>query len=238
MNAINMPSASVAAGVDTTTQHACKVSVNKPAIHKKSSCALSLALSHALELGCHTIDGCFVFRAWHIHSRAGFAGLCIGTILIVFILEGLRHGSRQYNRYIIGCYQKQSMLEAHAESCRRILEVTVRRQAISPVSPAVIANGIKRATLKAAETVSQASVPLSAFDLNLRQKVFRALIHTAQLAVTYLIMFLAMSYNGFIIICIILGAFLGNLFFHWDRLHYKSESAVLIADNSATFCSL
>ncbi|KAJ5749888.1 hypothetical protein N7533_006916 [Penicillium manginii] len=48
------------------------------------------------------------------------------------------------------------------------------------------------------------------------EQVVRALLHTFQFGVAYIIMLLAMYYNGYIIICIFLGAFLGSLIFSWE----------------------
>ena len=39
-----------------------------------------------------------------------------------------------------------------------------------------------------------------------------------QFGVAYFIMLLAMYYNGYIIICILVGAFLGTLIFSWDAI--------------------
>ena len=50
----------------------------------------------------------------------------------------------------------------------------------------------------------------------LRQQVVRAAIHTMQFAVAYIIMLLAMYYNGYVIVCIFLGVFVGFMVFSWD----------------------
>ncbi|KAL2832623.1 Ctr copper transporter family-domain-containing protein [Aspergillus cavernicola] len=49
------------------------------------------------------------------------------------------------------------------------------------------------------------------------QQVIRALLHVAQFGVAYITMLIAMYYNGFIIISIFIGAFLGKLFFDWGQ---------------------
>jgi copper transporter 1 len=51
----------------------------------------------------------------------------------------------------------------------------------------------------------------------------RALFHMVQFAVAYFIMLLAMYYNGYIIICIFIGAFLGALIFSWEPLSLSKE---------------
>ncbi|KAH8198985.1 hypothetical protein TruAng_006862 [Truncatella angustata] len=53
---------------------------------------------------------------------------------------------------------------------------------------------------------------------NVLQQAVRAFLHTVQFAVAYFVMLLAMYYNGYIIICIFIGAFLGAFVFQWEIL--------------------
>lgn len=55
------------------------------------------------------------------------------------------------------------------------------------------------------------------------EQVVRALLHTFQFGVAYIIMLLAMYYNGYIIICIFLGAFLGSLIFSWEYVSLDKQ---------------
>ena len=43
----------------------------------------------------------------------------------------------------------------------------------------------------------------------------RAVIHAATFGVAYIVMLLAMYYNGYIIICILIGALLGKFLCDW-----------------------
>jgi copper transporter 1 len=56
------------------------------------------------------------------------------------------------------------------------------------------------------------------FRPNLFQQAIRALLHMMQFAVAYFIMLLAMYYNGYIIISIIIGAFLGSFVLSWEPI--------------------
>lgn len=47
------------------------------------------------------------------------------------------------------------------------------------------------------------------------QQLIRSLIHAVSLGVAYIVMLLVMSYNGYIIICVIIGAGLGKFFCDW-----------------------
>lgn len=55
------------------------------------------------------------------------------------------------------------------------------------------------------------------------EQVTRALLHMLQFAVAYIIMLLAMYFNGYIIICIFVGAFLGSLIFSWEPVSLNKE---------------
>ncbi|KAK4175051.1 copper transport encoded by the Pactr3 protein [Triangularia setosa] len=50
------------------------------------------------------------------------------------------------------------------------------------------------------------------------EQMVRALLHMMQFAVAYFVMLLAMYYNGYLIICIFLGAYLGSFVFHWEPI--------------------
>ncbi|KAL3438212.1 Ctr copper transporter family-domain-containing protein [Aspergillus tetrazonus] len=49
------------------------------------------------------------------------------------------------------------------------------------------------------------------------QQIIRAVLHVAQFGVAYITMLIAMYYNGYMIISIFIGAFLGKLFFDWGQ---------------------
>lgn len=52
----------------------------------------------------------------------------------------------------------------------------------------------------------------------LLQQLIRAGIHMVTFAVAYFVMLLAMYYNGYFIICILIGAFIGAFIFSWETV--------------------
>lgn len=58
---------------------------------------------------------------------------------------------------------------------------------------------------------------------SLAEQLVRAFMHMLQFAVAYIIMLLAMYFNGYIIICIFIGAFLGSLIFSWEPVSLNKE---------------
>ncbi|KAJ5601425.1 hypothetical protein N7510_010959 [Penicillium lagena] len=55
------------------------------------------------------------------------------------------------------------------------------------------------------------------------EQLVRALLHMLQFAVAYFVMLLAMYFNGYIIICIFIGAFLGSFIFSWEPVSLSKE---------------
>ncbi|KAG7140817.1 Copper transport protein ctr4 like [Verticillium longisporum] len=53
-------------------------------------------------------------------------------------------------------------------------------------------------------------------------------------AVAYFVMLLAMYYNGYIIICIFIGAYLGSFIFHWEKI--GGSTGPTSAGESSTVC--
>ena len=56
------------------------------------------------------------------------------------------------------------------------------------------------------------------------QQFVRALLRMLQFGAAYFIMLLAMYYNGYIIICILIGASLGAFIFNWDAIGVGQDS--------------
>ncbi|KAK3997797.1 Ctr copper transporter family-domain-containing protein [Cladorrhinum sp. PSN332] len=66
------------------------------------------------------------------------------------------------------------------------------------------------------------------------EQAIRALLHMCQFAVAYFVMLLAMYYNGYFIICIFIGAYLGSFVFHWETLGLSAQQTS--ATEEATVC--
>jgi copper transporter 1 len=131
-----------------------------------------------------------------------FAGSCIGVLLLVVALEALRRASREYDAYIARSHQKKNNATTSSPpSTARLEEVNDPNN-------------------KASST--QSTTPLlqsqATFTPNVFQQLVRAFLHMAQFAVAYIVMLLAMYYNGYMIICIFLGAFVGAFVFSWHSL--------------------
>ncbi|KAI8628998.1 putative high affinity copper protein [Xylariaceae sp. FL1651] len=148
-----------------------------------------------------TIDACFLSESWQIHSHGGFAGLCIAVILLVILLEFLRRVAKTYDRHLVRRHQKAVTLAA------------------SSLAAAQASNASGALIVKDHQNLVRAAP----FRPNVFQQTIRALLHTLQFSTAYWIMLLAMYYNGYIIICIFIGAFIGSFIFQWERLGPRSD---------------
>jgi copper transporter 1 len=119
-----------------------------------------------------------------------FAGSCIGVILLVMSLEFLRRLGKEYDRYILRQYQ------THFQAGKTDFD-----------------NGSNDSRALAAGN----AVPAT-FRPNAIQQAIRATLHMVQFAVAYFVMLLAMYYNGYFIISIIIGAWLGAFVFSWESV--------------------
>ncbi|KAF4974387.1 hypothetical protein FZEAL_8719 [Fusarium zealandicum] len=155
----------------------------------------------------NTINSCFISSSWRVTSKGMFAGSCIGVILLVMSLELLRRSVKEWDRYLLR--QHAAKFEGSASSSSNSAKVD---------------NG----------AAVCAAPPLPPFRPNVWQQAIRALLHVMQFAVAYFVMLLAMYYNGYIIICIFIGAYLGAFIFQWETLSPAGQNTS--ASREATVC--
>jgi copper transporter 1 len=146
-----------------------------------------------------------------------FAGSCIGVVFLVLSLEFLRRLGKEYDRFLARqCRQQQNQASRtrNSDASEEPLD-----GCINAADPKDSQQHQTRATRRADDCsggswnyrlISRPSKP------NIKQQLIRALLHMLQFGVAYFIMLLAMYYNGYIIICILIGAFLGAFIFSWD----------------------
>lgn len=156
----------------------------------------------------NVIDTCFIASSWHITSKGMFAGSCIGVILLVMSLELLRRSVKEYDGYLI---------RQHAASVAAA--AGARGASIASSNNESSNNGQAEAEADAPKsTITCAGAASTKFRPTIAQQAIRALLHMVQFAVAYFVMLLAMYYNGYFIICILIGAYLGSFVFHWEYL--------------------
>ncbi|KAI4859009.1 Ctr-domain-containing protein [Hypoxylon rubiginosum] len=160
----------------------------------------------------YTVDSCFLASSWHNTTSGMFAGSCIGAALLTVLLEFLRRTMKEYDRYLV---------RKHTSN-------------INPESAVRSTNGDDKTSEASATPVHRGQGRIGGTRPSLVEQALRALLHMIQFAVAYFIMLLAMYYNGYIIICIFLGAYIGAFIFHWE--HLDGGRGVTSASQEPTVC--
>lgn len=119
----------------------------------------------------YTVNACFLSSSWHIRSKAHFAGSCIGVVLLVVALELVRRAQREFDNRVL------------------------KSRRSSTLSPAESASGSPSQAKQATVSLLRL-VPASSYTPKLWEQVVRSLLYMVQFAVGYIIMLLAMYYNG------------------------------------------
>ncbi|EEQ38578.1 putative copper transport protein [Clavispora lusitaniae] len=150
----------------------------------------------------YTVDSCFIARSWHNKSKGAFAGSCIGVFFLVLVSQWLHRFAREYDSALITKYSAQES----ADNSK--LEMESSKSATIAVNPAV--HAISHRWLFA-------PVPASGIMASPFEHLIRCVLFTIEWGLSYIIMLLFMYYNGYIIICCILGAFAGRLLFTYNE---------------------
>jgi copper transporter 1 len=137
------------------------------------------------------------------------------VIVLVIVLEFLRRAGKEYDRYIVGRH-------------RKTLSPTVSSSASS-------AEEINSANKNTTTTVAS-QVADSRFRPSILQQAVRALLHMLQFAVAYFVMLLAMYYNGYIIICIFIGAYIGYFIFGYESFAVGQGGNDRMEENATVCC--
>lgn len=178
-----------------------------------------------------------------------FAGSCIGVICLVLCLEFLRRVSREYDAFIIRrarlraqylsplkSSQLQSQSQSQSQSSSLLAPERDEDTVGSCCQPAQNQTQTQTQTAKSdpIPTVSSTAPPqaivgagagngMDVVRPTIVEHTIRSLLHMLQFAVAYFVMLLAMYFNGYIIICIFIGAFLGAFLFSWEPLVVSRE---------------
>lgn len=168
-----------------------------------------------------------------------FAGSCIGVVLLVMSLELLRRLAAEYDKYIAGrpsrffasWFRSSNSPEAvrsawasltssvPKDSSAALVAQPNSSSAAAPLDPEHQQHQPQQDPKNPQHCESQAH--LRRVRPTLLQHAIRSLLHMLQFGVAYFVMLLAMYYNGYFIICILIGSFLGYFVFSWNSMEAK-----------------
>lgn len=136
----------------------------------------------------NTVDACFVASSWRIENAGMMVATCIGIILLAVLVEFARRIGKEYDAFLTRQFQRQASHQARSGS-------------LSVIPGTCSTESVTSSTLT--------------FRASLLQQLLRALVHAVTFGGAYVTMLLVMYCNGYIIICVILGAGIGKFLCDW-----------------------
>ncbi|KAH7032736.1 Ctr copper transporter family-domain-containing protein [Microdochium trichocladiopsis] len=146
----------------------------------------------------NTVDACFLSETWQIKNDGMMAASCIGVMLLVVILEFFRRIGKEYDIYIARQFQRHVSAQTAASKA----PASDDNNNSSCCAPPPV-----EAPVYGPQTITFRASPL--------QQLIRSVIHMFTFGIAYIVMLLAMYFNGYIIISIFLGAGIGKFFCDW-----------------------
>jgi copper transporter 1 len=154
----------------------------------------------------NVVDACFIAEGWHITNRGMFAATCIGIGLMAVLLEALRRVNRQYDTYLYAQLRRVPMSSSSDSGVNSSLDLTTGPSETKVGRFASVLQ-TPRSLRKHSGTAKRRITPI--------QQIVRVVLHVLIFGIAYLLMLLAMYYNGYVIISILLGTGLGKYLCDW-----------------------
>ncbi|GMG20308.1 unnamed protein product [Ambrosiozyma monospora] len=161
---------------------------------------------------------CFIAESWNANTRGKFAGSCIGFFLMVFAEQWLHRFHKQYVDSITQRRRAQylnSTLNGNSAA---------NGKCCNPNSDsAKYANEpyIKTVLMPIIEVLKHSwywqKLPGEVYP-NLLDHVLLSFLYMVEFTFAYLIMLLFMYFNGYVIICCMLGALFGHYLFRYEPI--------------------
>lgn len=152
-----------------------------------------------------------------------FAASCIGVVFLVVLLESLRRLGRDYDAHMLSTFHQRA---AQLQQSYIQLPPSGPQDCCGP-----LADGPPTYPAQMYLTFRPSPV----------QQFIRAMIHMATFGLAYIIMLLAMYFNGYIIISIFIGAGLGKFLCDWTSFRIPiagmgASSGAEKTNENLTFC--
>ncbi len=156
-------------------------------------------------------------------SEGVFAVTCIGVVLLVVSLEFLRRLGKEYDSAILKQFQRNAAARIDAVN-----------------SDSKTQNGESHDEQGRLNSGCNQGPSFLQFRPTLVQQLIRSVIHMVTFGVAYIVMLLAMYFNGYLIIMIFLGALIGKFVCDWSSQKVVVGGATGIAQGQAeqelTYC--
>lgn len=155
----------------------------------------------------------FITSAWHITSREMFAACCIGVLCLAVCYETLGRMGQKYDKHILRQFQYAPILFSDDNENHSSFENSSKTDSDNATKAGVLSNG------KPSRRFPSLGLYLNTgghFRPNMAQQGIRAGIYMVRFGMAYFIMLLVMSLNGYLILAILMGTYVGSFVFSWE----------------------
>ncbi|EGU12481.1 Ctr copper transporter family protein [Rhodotorula toruloides ATCC 204091] len=140
---------------------------------------------------CRVLQACFLTPSWRIRSTADYIGTLIGVFSAVVLLEFVRRLGREYDRSIRAWYNRRE------------------ERALSVLGKTTSNLDLRTAGGEEEGVKDEVVVQVPPFRPTNAQHLLRTTFHLIQFSTSYILMLLAMYFNGGVIFAILLGGAVG-----------------------------
>ncbi|KAI0537418.1 Ctr copper transporter family-domain-containing protein [Xylaria digitata] len=148
-----------------------------------------------------TTNLCIVFRQWHVTGSASLVFSLLAIVAICAGYEALREGTRKYELWLSN-QEVAHNSRAHGEDRYQDDEPTHGREQVAETTPFL---GIER--------IGGGVGSSSESPIGQRARILKAVLYGLQNFYAFMIMLLFMTYNGYVMIAVAVGAGLGYYLF-------------------------
>ncbi|KAF5551774.1 copper transport ctr4 [Fusarium napiforme] len=184
----------------------------------------------------NTIGTCFISEGWYISSAALFALTCFGAFGVALLFEFIRRVSRELDRHTfardVGNPNPRNEFPGiELGPLQPVAAQPVDAQPAGPQPADAQPADAQPADARSADAQPVAGRPASSrpasaigpnnrvppfFHRRVEHALTRSLLYVLQVAIAYGLILMAVSFNGYVILCIVVGHYLGCVIFGRD----------------------
>ncbi|KAI0470127.1 Ctr copper transporter family-domain-containing protein [Xylaria cf. heliscus] len=147
-----------------------------------------------------TTNLCIVFRQWHVTGRASLIFSLLAIVAICAGYEALREGTRKYELWLSN---KEAAYNRYQDNAAATRDHEQGQDQVAETTPFL---GIERIGGGGAGGTSESPV-------GQRARIVKAVLYGVQNFYAFMIMLLFMTYNGYVMVAVAVGAGLGYYLF-------------------------
>ncbi|TGO39067.1 hypothetical protein BHYA_0061g00230 [Botrytis hyacinthi] len=189
-----------------------------------SSSAANTSLPHSpcrmsMLLNFHTTSTCYLHPSLQVHTSIQFLLICLFSFLLPILLETTRRYQRTYDRYL------------RSKNAYRVQQKSLETADEDEEDKLLLRHNDNPKRADRSGILEQKWMRIPPISVEAWEQVLRAGIHGVQFAISYTVMMMWMYSNGYIIICILLGAITGFGMFTRDMMEVSGSTHLEEGEN-------